>query len=553
MKKPAIIIPSAKLVPGELQKIGKLPGIIYPVNQHIVFDFLYQQYAEISSEMNVICCESAELVRKRLSSYKEKKIRVSDLDRLGDLGDTVYKGLENITSPVIIHFGDTIVFDNIYEEAGDAFFYTEDYISKSWTYFEIEEGVIVRVYDKVEAGFQGKKKLFVGVFQITDCICFRKCLEEAFSEAQRDMNSFYYALCLYSRRHPLKDVAADNWFDVGHAGTYYDTKLEVKAREFNHIIIDRNRGVLTKTSDDKEKLIGEILWYLKLPADIEYVHPRIFSYSIEYANPSVSMEYYAYHTLHELFLYGDLEKRRWADIFSRIKFVCDDLKRYRVKDDHLKESLEDIYLKKTLERLRNLERDERFSAFFENRIIVNNHQYRSLNEIAGILKMVIPDMLYQVDHFSIIHGDLCFSNIMVDETCSFIKVIDPRGKFGKYDIYGDFRYELAKLLHSIDGKYDFIIKDLFTAEYDLSSARITYQIFDRYIEFDVYGLFTEIFSKEIGGKKKEIELIEALLFLSMVPLHGESLDHQVVMLATGLDILSRVVDIRAEGGDETYV
>ena len=75
-------------------------------------------------------------------------------------------------------------------------------------------------------------------------------------------------------------------------------------------------------------------------------------------------------------------------------------------------------------------------------------------------------MLYEVDTFNIIHGDLCFANIMVDTNLSFIKVIDPRGKFGTYDIYGDFRYELAKLFHSVDGKYDFIIKDLFDVNFD---------------------------------------------------------------------------------------
>ena len=30
-----VIIPAAKIVPEELQKLGKLPGIIYPVNQKI--------------------------------------------------------------------------------------------------------------------------------------------------------------------------------------------------------------------------------------------------------------------------------------------------------------------------------------------------------------------------------------------------------------------------------------------------------------------------------------------------------------------------------------
>ena len=43
---PTLIIPSAKLVPEELQKVGKFPGVIYPVNQKIVFDYLYEQYMQ---------------------------------------------------------------------------------------------------------------------------------------------------------------------------------------------------------------------------------------------------------------------------------------------------------------------------------------------------------------------------------------------------------------------------------------------------------------------------------------------------------------------------
>ena len=42
-------------------------------------------------------------------------------------------------------------------------------------------------------------------------------------------------------------------------------------------------------------------------------------------------------------------------------------------------------------------------------------------------------------------------------------------------------------------------------------------------------------------------MIEALLFLSMIPLHSESIKHQMVMLGTGLEILNRVVNIQVEG------
>ena len=40
----SVIIPSAKIVPEELQNLGKLPAVIYPVNDGTVFDYLYEQY-----------------------------------------------------------------------------------------------------------------------------------------------------------------------------------------------------------------------------------------------------------------------------------------------------------------------------------------------------------------------------------------------------------------------------------------------------------------------------------------------------------------------------
>lgn len=234
----------------------------------------------------------------------------------------------------------------------------------------------------------------------------------------------------------------------------------------------------------------------------------------------------------------------WIDIFNRIRFVCDDFKRYTVQDANIRPALEEMYLTKTLQRFEKMKKDERFITFFESPIVVNGERYLPLNEIIITLEKAIPEMLYDVDTFNIIHGDLCFANIMVDSNFSFIKVIDPRGKFGTYDIYGDFRYELAKLFHSVDGKYDFIIKDLFDLDYNSETARINYRIQNRKRDFNLYKVFLDTFSAEVGGDLKKIELIEALLFLSMIPLHGESIRHQMVMLGTGLEILNRVIDIK---------
>lgn len=538
-----LIIPSAKIVPEELQNLGKLPGVIYPINQKIVFDYQYEQYKNICNEIKIICYEKAGKIHRRLEKYKNKNVILEDLPLLEDLGHSIYYGIKNIDNPVIINFADTIVLDDISKIDRDGFFYAEDYMSDTWTFFEEEKGNIVKIYDKIPEYSEVQKKLFVGVFKISDPEYFKMCLEEAFSSTNRTESTFFYAIRLYNKKYVFDIQKTDNWFDIGHVDKYYNSNLEVKAREFNHITIDRNRGILKKSSDDKEKFIGEIKWYLKLPSDIEYVRPRIFDYSTSYVNPFVSMEYYAYHTVHELFLYGDLNYHQWVDIFKRIAFVCTDFKRYTIQDTAIKEALEDIYLTKTLQRFEKMKSDERFCAFFNQSIMVNGKKYKSLSDISEILKKVVPEMLYDVEYFNIIHGDLCFSNIMVDSNFSFIKVIDPRGKFGKYDIYGDPRYELAKLFHSVDGKYDFIIKDLFNINYDLHNAEIKYQIIDRKRDYDLYKVFTKVFKDEIGEDLKKIELIESLLFFSMIPLHGENINHQLAMLGTGIEILNRVTEI----------
>jgi choline kinase len=540
-----IIIPSAKLVSEELQKIGRLPAIIYPVNGGIVFDYLYRQYRDACDGIDIICFEKEDTVRQRLIKYNDEKINIESLAELSDLGHTIYYGLKNIHGSIVINFADTIVFDNIFENSGNCFYYSKDYPSATWTFFKINDGYITDIYDKSDdyKNTFEKEKLFVGVFQLSDADYFRECLENAFDNRIEEISTFYQALQKYSEKYLLEAIPTNNWFDIGHVDKYYSSQLEVKAREFNHITIDKDRGILKKTSDDIDKFIGEIKWYLKLPADIEYVRPRIFDYSISYTNPYINMEYYAYHTVHELFLYGDLSCHQWVDIFNRIRFVYCDFKRYSLKDNNISASLEEMYLIKTISRLENVRKQKNFHKFWNKTITVNGKKYKSLGDICSIIKEQIPKMLYDVETFHIIHGDLCFTNMMIDDNFSFIKVIDPRGKFGQYDIYGDSRYELAKLFHSIDGKYDCIIKDLILVDFNEEEAIINYQILDRKRDYDLYQIFMSVFKDEIGAELKKIEFIEALLFFSMIPLHRESITHQMAMLGTGIEILSRVVNI----------
>jgi hypothetical protein len=60
---------------------------------------------------------------------------------------------------------------------------------------------------------------------------------------------------------------------------------------------------------------------------------------------------------------------------------------------------------------------------------------------------------------SFLHGDFCFSNILFDFRAGRVKTIDPRGTdaLGRPSRFGDLRYDLGKLAHSVLGLYDFIV------------------------------------------------------------------------------------------------
>lgn len=195
---------------------------------------------------------------------------------------------------------------------------------------------------------------------------------------------------------------------------------------------------------------------------------------------------------------------------------------------------------KTVRRLQKL--GDNFKDFFTGKILINGKPYPSLNEIIALLPVAVEHLLFEnvEKYFSVIHGDLCLPNILIEEERKFLRLVDPRGKFGDFDIYGDWRYDLAKLLHSLEGKYDLIIEDMFTVK--VCGTSIDYEMPCDFTA--VREIFFEVFKSQLQDLPA-LRLIEATLFLSMIPLHGNSLSRQQVMLARGVELFDAVLkDVR---------
>jgi hypothetical protein len=533
-----VIIPSAKKVPEQFEVFSDLPMCLIPVNGEPLLNYLVKEKYK-DDQIYVISFENHGSIDDFLASSSFNNVTNCVLEKLGSLGASILAGLDRCEKkelPTVINFGDTMVSSDVPDS--DCIFYALNGTpNKKWTYVIENDGVIERIIDKTNNMISsGVPKLVIGVISLSDPVLFAQILRGNL----KNKSSFFQSLKDYSKHHPFLFKQAQQWLDFGHPDEYFKSAIEVKSRSFNHISIDKDRGIIKKSSDDENKLKKEIEWYLKLPTDLRYVSPRIYDYSFEPQKTFVSMEYYSYHTALELFLYGDSSEEQWGNIFKSIHFVLKDFSKYQISNGSIKDSLRDVYVGKTTERLDQLRELPTFAPLFKNPIVINGQKYKSLDFVYKEIRPLVEEKLLNIRSFSIIHGDLCFANILVDNHRYFVKLIDPRGSFGSFDIYGDPRYDLAKLYHSIDGKYDFIIKDKF----DLSKTgnHFNYRV---NCNKDLLPQFNQVFSDFIASKE-EIELIESLLFFSMIPLHQENLLHQYAMLVTGYLILDRLVDIRED-------
>jgi aminoglycoside phosphotransferase len=227
----------------------------------------------------------------------------------------------------------------------------------------------------------------------------------------------------------------------------------------------------------------------------------------------------------------------WRVILRHVLRVHAEFTRYPVQIDQ-SDALE-MYVGKTRRRLEMLvnedsQWEDRLSEPFVNCDGLHLRNVRELwpsieRTAATLSKTIVP---------GIVHGDLCFSNILFDFNSQIMRLIDPRGRFGRRTIYGDTRYDLAKIRHSVSGLYDFILADMFQIEetgegvvtefVNAQQARKVGELFDGLME-------------EAGHDVTEIQFIEGLLFLSMLPLHKENPRRQRMMYYTGLRLLNEVL------------
>tara|TARA_S200002703_G_scaffold65388_1_gene56443 strand:+ start:4585 stop:5565 length:981 start_codon:yes stop_codon:yes gene_type:complete len=318
----------------------------------------------------------------------------------------------------------------------------------------------------------------------------------------------------------------------------------IVTRVYNNFIIDKNFGTITKISSN-QKLKDEISYLQNISkTNLSVFFPRVLK-TQNTESCSVTMELYSYEDLAHKMINKPFNQEEWYKICNQILTSLQLFEKetpQSINTNEYKDCFEKIYITKTRNEFLSLFKSCKFfnDLLSYRTLVINGVKYNNFKYIENNIYNIITKNLLRGD-ISIIHGDFCFGNILhsIYKDSCILKFIDPRGSWGNDGIYGDKRYDFAKILHSFDGCYEYITNDKFNLKY--TNNKIDFEFFNSNYRY-ISNIFLDNIFKTSNLDISEIKLIEGLLFISMCARHYDSLDRQIIMYATGVRILNQILN-----------
>lgn len=529
------------LTAGEIGKslspiFGSIPTGLTPVNGKPIIFFIIENFlSQGVSDIYIGVDFQSEYLEKIVSTFFSRKanLKFVKVDKNKGPGDSLVTVLQCVSNgSVIVNLADTIARYDAKEciESNCVVVSSCVESSEKWCLVEVENdtGNIIAFHEK-EMDIEPANGA-VGVYVLHDVEMFQD-----FS-GKKTRNEISDVILWAMRSRPFKVIHATEWLDFGHIEQYQIAKKRMlSARVFNSLEFDELVGTVTKKSKNVDKFVDEIRWQLNLPDTLKALFPRIISSDIHTNAPFITMEYYSYQSLAELWLYSSFGHQTLFAMLKKVIRILDVFKRFPLPVS--RKSHDAALVLKTKERVDALlANNVFFTEVFESYdVFINGRKYRNWGSLKNDVFALVDEM-YSPEHHFLMHGDLCFSNILYDVNGGIVRLIDPRGSWGG-SLGGDVRYDIAKLRHSVSGNYDFIVNDLFCVKTE--GGYFEYEIFCQPHHVSVAKAFDDLISYQY--RLRDIKLIEGLLFLSMLPLHSDNENRQMMMYCRAVELLNEAV------------
>lgn len=293
------------------------------------------------------------------------------------------------------------------------------------------------------------------------------------------------------------------------------------SRYFNSL--SGNEYTLVKTSFNKTKIKAEYNFYHLLPEDMRFWFVMPFNYQETENSASYTMERLHMTDLAIRWVHGSMDEKEFEELMDKYFFFFKCRHAKECSDSEYKRVSDSLYVDKVNERVYNLKK------LSEYRRIQTLLAALGEIDIDGIitkylsLKQKIESRTKYLRQLVIGHGDPCFANALYNKSTKTLKFIDPKGALTEQQLWTNPYYDIAKLSHSVCGRYDFFNNALFDIKINSSFS------YDLEIPFDNTA-YIKIFKRKVeenGFDYLSVRIYEASLFLSMLPLHIDN-PHKVL-------------------------
>lgn len=451
------------------------------------------------SKIVIIVNHQKEKIQEVIDTY-DLRVDIADVEvKGGGLSKSVKAGLDRVLrgqedQDSLILLGDLLVTGGIMDKGNNSVstFKVDDWTR--WCMIDPETGIF---YDKPEDR-PPTNQAVSGVYYVKSARELNECITAQLDANQKIRGEFQISSALENLQDPVKTFDLDI-LDFGTLNSYLKNRGIRNSRSFNTVEIEQD--VVTKRSENRNKIISEANWYRSVPNEVKIRTPRILDTDFHgYNGASYTMERVLHPTLREMFLFVDRSEETWSRVLREVFTTHRTMSRYTSSEDP-----SPSMRRKNEDRVRN----------FENQVLIGDFLAR--------LGMYMQEFERES---TLMHGDYCFSNLMWNAKSGRIVMLDPRG-----DLYGSKYYDIAKLRHSALYDYDFIDAELYSID-DSGAVRL----FNDGIEH-LKDLYREIESEFFTDREIEyLEMLTSSLFLTMIPLHDHNEVNQRLFYGKFMDI-----------------
>lgn len=434
-------------------------------------------------------------------AYPNVKFTFVDVDNYSGEGSSLLYSIsqckQHLQSKFIFHACDTILPQNYMSNV----VFSENWViggeglnSQVYRTVNVAGNKLININDKGEQHFD---LIYVGVAGIQDYQSFWNICDQTLNETRSSDLSDCHVI---QQLNDVNVIRCSTWFDIGNidalrqARTVFKSTMHVLDKQDENIyIVD---GVVIKffansqiCSDRVERakslsgLVPEVLGHTDNFYKYDYVTGDLLADNITLPQFKKLLDW--------------ASKNLWVPVQDGSTAMYDDAQY--------------IYKHKTLERVQQ---------FLD--------KYNMKDQRETINDVVVPpvfDLISEIDFSDIIgtnatkfHGDFILDNILCIAD-NFV-LIDWRQNFGKSIIAGDMMYDLAKLNHNLYLNHKVLLDGGYTLDV---GSNIKCDVVMKKMLSDCHSVLQKFCAKH-QISYKNVQILTALIWLSMAPLHEYPLD-----------------------------